>query len=136
MSKFVPPGLAVGGNVKDSGMVASGRIPVGAIAGMPGITGTGPTPAARKLCSRLGLTPVDFGIIELKDAFASQGIAKDAAHVNRKGGAIADGHPLGMGSARITGTAAIELSLSGERRALATNGIGFGEGVAASLERV
>jgi acetyl-CoA acyltransferase len=64
------------------------------------------------------------------------GIADDAAHVNRNGGAIALGHPLGMSGVRITGTAALELSLMGQRRALATMCIGVGQGIAIALERV
>ena len=77
-------------------------------------------------------------------AFASQGIAvlrelgiaEDGAHVNPNGGAIALGHPLGMSGARIAGTAALELSLTGGKRALATMCIGVGQGIAIALERV
>ncbi len=130
---------------KRHGLTPIARILGGATAGVPPrIMGIGPAPATRKLCARLGLTPADFGIVELNEAFASQGIAvlrelgiaEDAAHVNRNGGAIALGHPLGMSGARITGTAAIELSLSSERRALATMCIGVGQGIAVALERV
>ncbi|MBE0582064.1 3-oxoadipyl-CoA thiolase [Devosia sp.] len=130
---------------KRHGLTPIARILGGATAGVPPrIMGIGPAPATRKLCARLGLTPADFGIVELNEAFASQGIAvlrelgiaEDAAHVNRNGGAIALGHPLGMSGARITGTAAMELSLSGERRALATMCIGVGQGIAVALERV
>lgn len=130
---------------KRHGLTPIARILGGATAGVPPrIMGIGPAPATRKLCARLGLTPADFGIVELNEAFASQGIAvlrelgiaEDAAHVNRNGGAIALGHPLGMSGARITGTAAMELSLSSERRALATMCIGVGQGIAVGLERV
>ena len=121
------------------------RILGGATAGVPPrIMGMGPAPATRKLCERLGLSPSDFGIVELNEAFASQaiavlrelGIAEDAAHVNRNGGAIALGHPLGMSGARIAGTAALSLSLSGEKLALATMCIGVGQGIAIALERM
>lgn len=106
--------------------------------------GMGPAPATKKLCARLELTPQDFDVIELNEAFASQGIAvlrelgiaEDAPHVNPNGGAIAFGHPLGMSGARITGTAALELLLSGKRRALATMCIGVGQGISIALERV
>ena len=102
----------------------------------------GPVPATLKLCSRLGLAPADFDVIELNEAFASQGIAvlrqlgiDDAAdHVNINGGAIALGHPLGMSGARITGTAALEARDCGARRALATMCIGVGQGIAIALE--
>jgi 3-oxoadipyl-CoA thiolase len=131
--------------MKKHGLVPIARILGGATAGVPPrIMGMGPAPATQKLCARLGLTPADFDVIELNEAFASQGIAvlrelgiaEDAAHVNPNGGAIALGHPLGMSGARITGTAALELSLSGKRRALATMCVGVGQGIAVALERV
>ncbi|HTO29190.1 MAG TPA: 3-oxoadipyl-CoA thiolase [Devosia sp.] len=127
------------------GLTPIARILGGATAGVPPrIMGMGPAPATEKLCARLGLSPADFDIVELNEAFASQGIAvlrqlgiaEDAAHVNPNGGAIALGHPLGMSGARIAGTAALELALSGKRRALATMCIGVGQGIAIALERV
>lgn len=130
---------------KTHGLTPIARILGGAAAGVPPrIMGMGPAPATKKLCARLGLTPADFDVIELNEAFASQGIAvlrelgvaEDAAFVNPNGGAIALGHPLGMSGARITGTAALELSLSGKRRAVATMCIGVGQGIAIALERV
>ncbi|HWV21982.1 MAG TPA: 3-oxoadipyl-CoA thiolase [Devosia sp.] len=130
---------------KKYGLTPIARILGGATAGVPPrIMGMGPAPATRKLCARLGLSPADFGVIELNEAFASQGIAvlrdlglaEDAPQVNRNGGAIALGHPLGMSGARITGTAALELSITGERYALATMCIGVGQGIAVGLERV
>ncbi|MHA6688086.1 3-oxoadipyl-CoA thiolase [Mesorhizobium sp. A556] len=108
----------------------------------PRIMGMGPAPATQKLCIRLGVKPSDFDVIELNEAFASQGIAvlrelgiaEDAGHVNPNGGAIALGHPLGMSGARIAGTAALELKERGGRRALATMCIGVGQGIAIALE--
>ncbi|MCJ9725274.1 3-oxoadipyl-CoA thiolase, partial [Agrobacterium sp. BETTINA12B] len=64
------------------------------------------------------------------------GIAGDDARVNRNGGAIALGHPLGMSGARITGTAALELKQIGGRYSLSTMCIGVGQGIAIALERV
>ncbi len=121
------------------------RILGGATAGVPPrVMGVGPIAATQKLCARLGITPEDFGIVELNEAFASQGLAtlralgipEDAEFVNPNGGAIALGHPLGMSGARITGTAALELGVRGARRALATMCIGVGQGIAIGLERV
>ena len=121
------------------------RILGGASAGVvPRIMGIGPDPATRRLCERLGLRPTDFDVVELNEAFASQGIAvlrqlgipEDAGHVNPNGGAIALGHPLGMSGARLAGTAALELKLSGRRRALATMCVGVGQGIAVALEGV
>jgi acetyl-CoA acyltransferase len=56
--------------------------------------------------------------------------------VNPNGGAIALGHPLGMSGARIAGTAALELALTGERLTLATMCVGVGQGISIALERV
>ena len=131
--------------VKKYGLTPIARILSGAMAGVPPrIMGIGPVAATQRLCARLGLKPSDFDVIELNEAFASQGlatlrelaIADDAAQVNPNGGAIALGHPLGMSGARITGTAALELQLSGGRRSLSTMCIGVGQGIAVALERV
>ena len=127
------------------GLTPIARILGGATAGVPPrIMGMGPAPASKKLFDRLGLTQDEFDVIELNEAFASQGIAvlrdlgiaEDDMRVNPNGGAIALGHPLGMSGARITGSAALELSLTGKRRALATMCIGVGQGIAIALERV
>jgi acetyl-CoA acyltransferase len=131
--------------VKTHGLTPIARILGGASAGVPPrIMGIGPAPATERLCARLGLKPSDFAVIELNEAFASQGIAtlrqlgipEDAEHVNPNGGAIALGHPLGMSGARIAGTAALELKARGGRYALATMCIGVGQGIAIAMERV
>lgn len=130
---------------KRHGLTPIARILGGATAGVPPrLMGIGPAPASEKLCNRLGLQLADFDVIELNEAFAAQGlavlrrldIADDDPRVNPNGGAIALGHPLGMSGARITGTAAVELSLSGGKLALATMCIGVGQGIAIALERV
>lgn len=130
---------------KKYGLTPIARIVGGAAAGVPPrIMGIGPAPATQKLCTRLGMTPKDFQIVELNEAFASQGIAvlrelgisEDAEHVNPNGGAIALGHPLGMSGARIAGTAALELSMRGADHALATMCIGVGQGIAIALAQV
>jgi acetyl-CoA acyltransferase len=127
------------------GLTPIARVLGGATAGLaPRIMGFGPAISTRRLCERLGLSPADFDVIELNEAFASQGlatlrdlgIADDDVRVNAHGGAIALGHPLGMSGARITGSAALELSLTGKRRALATMCIGVGQGISIALERV
>jgi acetyl-CoA acyltransferase len=131
--------------VKKYGLTPIARFVGGAVAGVePRIMGIGPAPATQKLCARLGIKPSDFDVIELNEAFASQGIAvlrelgiaEDAPHVNPNGGAIALGHPLGMSGARISGSAALELKERGGKLALATMCIGVGQGIAVVLERV
>ncbi len=130
---------------KKYGLTPIARILGGAAAGVaPRIMGIGPVPASRKLMARLGMRQEQFDVIELNEAFASQGlavlrelgIADDDARVNRNGGAIALGHPLGMSGARITGTAALELKETGGRYSLSTMCIGVGQGIAIALERV
>ncbi|WP_334176981.1 3-oxoadipyl-CoA thiolase [Pseudoxanthobacter sp.] len=137
--------LASEAGARRHGLTPVARVLGGAAAGVPPrIMGIGPAPAARRLMARLGLTVAGFDVIELNEAFASQalatlrdlGLADDDARVNPNGGAIALGHPLGMSGARITGTAALELSLGGGRRALCAMCIGVGQGIAVALERV
>ncbi|GAC1042900.1 3-oxoadipyl-CoA thiolase [Rhizobium sp. No.120] len=127
------------------GLTPIARILGGAAAGVaPRIMGIGPVPASRKLMARLNMRQEQFDVIELNEAFASQGlavlrelgVADDDARVNRNGGAIALGHPLGMSGARITGTAALELKETGGRYSLSTMCIGVGQGIAIALERV
>ena len=131
--------------VKRYGLTPIVRVLGGATAGVPPrIMGMGPAPASKKLCERLGMKPSDFDVVELNEAFASQGIAVlrelglpvDGEHINPNGGAIAIGHPLGASGARITGTAALELAATGKRLALATMCIGVGQGIAVAMERV
>jgi acetyl-CoA acyltransferase len=127
------------------GLTPIARILGGAAAAVPPrVMGVGPIPASRKLMARLGMTAEQFDVIELNEAFASQGlavlralgVADDDARVNRNGGAIALGHPLGMSGARITGTAALELLETGGKYSLSTMCIGVGQGIAIALERV
>ena len=121
------------------------RIVGGASAGVaPRIMGYGPVPAIRKLLDQNGLTMKDIALFELNEAFAAQvlacmrglRIADDDPRVNPNGGAIALGHPLGMSGARITGSAALELSLGTGRRAVVSMCVGVGQGVALLLDRV
>ena len=131
--------------VKAHGLVPRARILGMASAAVPPrIMGIGPVPSTKKLMERLGLKISDFDLIELNEAFASQGIAvlrqlgvpEDAEHVNPHGGAIALGHPLGMSGARLALTAAHGLEKRGGKRALATMCVGVGQGVSLAMERV
>jgi 3-oxoadipyl-CoA thiolase len=110
----------------------------------PRVMGIGPVPSTRKLMEKLGLKIGDFDLIELNEAFASQGLAclrqlgvpDDAEHVNPHGGAIALGHPLGMSGARLALTAVHGLERRGGKLALATMCVGVGQGVSLALGRV
>lgn len=137
--------LASAEAVKQHGLTARARVLGMASAGVaPRVMGIGPVPAVRKLVERLGLAVTDFDVIELNEAFASQGlavlrelgIADDAAQVNPNGGAIALGHPLGMSGARLVLTALHQLEKTGGRKGLATMCVGVGQGLALAIERI
>ncbi|WP_227445362.1 3-oxoadipyl-CoA thiolase [Cognatishimia sp. F0-27] len=127
------------------GLTPMARVVGSASAGvMPRVMGIGPVPATQKLLDRTGLSMDDMDVIELNEAFASQGlatlralgVADDDPRVNPNGGAIALGHPLGMTGARLVLTAAHELQDRGGRYALCTQCVGVGQGAALILERV
>jgi acetyl-CoA acyltransferase len=129
---------------------AHGLTPMARVVGMssagvaPRIMGIGPAPASQKLLERTGLTIDQMDMIELNEAFASQGlatlrqlgVADDDPRVNPHGGAIAMGHPLGMSGARLVLTAAHHLKRTGGRYALCTMCVGVGQGTALIIERV
>jgi acetyl-CoA acyltransferase len=113
-----------------------------AVAGVPpGIMGTGPVPAVRKLLGKAGLKVDEIDLYELNEAFASQalycmrelGLPEDRVNVN--GGAIALGHPLGSTGARQIATALHELERRKGRYAVITMCVGGGMGAAGLIER-
>ncbi|EDQ06455.1 Beta-ketoadipyl-CoA thiolase [Sulfitobacter indolifex] len=135
--------LASEAGVKDHGLTPIARVVAMSAAGVePRVMGIGPIPAVRKVLDRAGLTIEQMDVIELNEAFASQGlatlralgVADDAPHVNANGGAIAIGHPLGMSGARLVMTAALQLKRTGGKYALCTMCVGVGQGVALILE--
>ena len=130
---------------KANGLTPKARIVAMATAGLePRIMGFGPAPAARKVLDKAGLTLDQMDVIELNEAFASQGLAvmrdlglpDDAPQVNPNGGAISLGHPLGASGARLVTTAMYQLHRTGGRYALCTMCIGVGQGIALIIERV
>ncbi|OOV87553.1 3-oxoadipyl-CoA thiolase [Oceanospirillum linum] len=127
------------------GLTPKARVVAMATAGLePRIMGFGPAPASRKVLEKAGLTLDQMDVIELNEAFASQGLAvmrdlglpDDAEHVNPNGGAISLGHPLGASGARLVTTAMYQLHRTGGRYALCTMCIGVGQGIALIIERV
>ncbi|QDL55683.1 3-oxoadipyl-CoA thiolase [Rhodoferax aquaticus] len=154
----VTPGNASGVNdgaaavllASEAAAMRHGLIPRARVVGMatagvePRIMGIGPAPATAKVLTQTGLRLENMDVIELNEAFAAQGLAvmrmlglqdKDP-RVNRWGGAIALGHPLGASGARLVTTAIQQLHTSGGRYALCTMCIGVGQGIALVLERV
>ena len=137
--------LASEDGARRHGLTPRARVVAMATAGVPPrIMGIGPAPAVQKLLAKTGLSIGDIDIIELNEAFASQGIAvlrqlglaDDSQHVNPHGGAIALGHPLGMSGARLALTAVNAMETLGTKRAIATMCIGVGQGIAMLIERV
>lgn len=108
----------------------------------PEIMGMGPVPATRNVLKRTGWDLDDVGAIELNEAFATQSLAcirelgLDMEKVNRWGGAIALGHPLGSSGARITITLLNRMEQEDTERGIATMCVGVGQGTAIAIERV
>jgi acetyl-CoA acyltransferase len=100
--------------------------------------------ACDRALGRAGITWDDVGVIEVNEAFASvalqflhdAGVEERAEDVNPNGGGISLGHPLGATGARITATLLGELDRRGERYGVATMCIGFGQAIAAVIERL
>jgi acetyl-CoA C-acetyltransferase len=129
--------------VKSMNLKPIARVVAKAVAGVdPSVMGIGPVPATRKALQRAGLTMNDIGLIELNEAFASQGLAcmKDLEInpdiVNVNGGSIAIGHPLGASGSRISTTLLHEMQKRNVRYGLATMCVGVGQGVAIIYERL
>jgi acetyl-CoA acetyltransferase family protein len=137
--------LASAAAAERHGLTPRARVVGMATAGVaPRIMGIGPAPATLKVLAQTGLTLAQMDVIELNEAFASQGLAvlrqlglaDDDARVNPQGGAIALGHPLGASGARLVTTAVAQLHRTGGRYALCTMCIGVGQGIALIIERV
>jgi 3-oxoadipyl-CoA thiolase len=137
--------LATEAGARKHGLTPRARVVAMATMGVePRVMGIGPAPATQKLLAKTGFSLADIDLIELNEAFASQGLAvlrqlglpDDAEQVNINGGAIALGHPLGMSGARLALTAVNALETIGGKRAIATMCIGVGQGIAMLIERV
>jgi acetyl-CoA acyltransferase len=100
--------------------------------------------ACQAALTRAGLTWDDVSVIEVNEAFASVVLqfARDAGledrrqDINPNGGGISLGHPLGATGARMTATLVGELERRRARYGIATMCIGFGQALAAVVERV
>ena len=108
----------------------------------PEIMGIGPVPATLRVLERTGLALPDIDLIEINEAFAAQVIACerelkfDRDRVNRNGGGISLGHPIGMSGARILLSLAYQMRDQGASLGLATLCISGGQGLAVVLERI
>ncbi len=107
----------------------------------PDIMGVGPAHAIPKAVQKAGIAVGDVGVFEINEAFASQAVycvrelGIDTAKVNRNGGAIALGHPLGCTGAKLTASLLHEMQRTGARYGVVSMCIGGGMGAAAVFER-
>ncbi len=129
--------------VKKYGLKARARFVDGASAGLaPEIMGLGPVPATEKVLERSGWSIDDIGAVELNEAFATQSLASmrrlgiNPDIVNRDGGAIALGHPLGSSGSRLLVTLLGRMERENEDKGLATMCVGVGQGAATLVELV
>jgi acetyl-CoA acetyltransferase family protein len=162
---FIPEGVVTAGNssqivdgsaavlvaseakVSELGLEPRARfISFGVVGVDPHLMLHGNPEASAKALAKAGLTWDEIDVIEVNEAFASvvaQFVADtglqeryEAGDVNPNGGGISLGHPLGATGARITATLVSELERRDARYGLATMCIGFGQAIAAVIERV
>lgn len=114
----------------------------------PDYMGLGPLPAIDRALNQANLTLADIDVIELNEAFAAQslGVIHELSKVydisetdllnktNKRGGAIALGHPLGASGNRIVVTLLHIMKSEGHKYGLASLCIGGGMGVAIILK--
>jgi acetyl-CoA acyltransferase len=100
--------------------------------------------ACERALARAGLAWDDIAVVEVNEAFASvalqflrdTGLEERRLDVNPNGGGISLGHPLGATGARVTATLLGELERREARYGVATMCIGFGQAIAAVIERL
>jgi acetyl-CoA acyltransferase len=100
--------------------------------------------ACERALARAGLGWDDVAVIEVNEAFASvvlqfmrdAGLEERWGDLNPNGGGISLGHPLGATGARVTATLLGELERRGARYGVATTCVGFGQAIAAVVERL
>jgi acetyl-CoA acetyltransferase family protein len=100
--------------------------------------------ACERALARAGLGWDEIAVVEVNEAFASvtlqfmrdAGLEERWTDINPNGGGISLGHPLGATGARVTATLLGELERRGARYGVATMCIGFGQAIAAVVERL
>lgn len=140
------------------GLTPLGRLTHYAYSGCdPARMGIGPVIASARAMREGAPSPAEADVVELNEAFAAQVLAvlkafRDPAaaklagidhplgeiapeKLNRRGGSIALGHPVGATGSRLVLTALDQLHETGGKRALVTLCVGGGQGAAMWLER-
>ena len=102
----------------------------------------GPIPATEQALEQAEMEIEDNDLFEINEAFASVVAAWLTAtgpsweDTNVNGGAIAHGHPLGATGSMLLTKLAHNLERTGQDYGLVTMCIGFGQGIATTIERV
>eukprot|EP00160_Parvularia_atlantis_P004187 Unigene1351_Nuclearia_a/m.4294 Unigene1351_Nuclearia_a/g.4294 ORF Unigene1351_Nuclearia_a/g.4294 Unigene1351_Nuclearia_a/m.4294 type:complete len:395 (-) Unigene1351_Nuclearia_a:47-1231(-) len=129
--------------VKKYGLKPLARIVSYHYAGVdPSIMGIGPCPAVQGALKKASLSLDKMDLLEVNEAFAPQVIAVarelkiDVERLNKNGGAISLGHPLGASGARITSHLTHDLIRTKGKYAVGSACIGGGQGIAIVLENV
>ena len=129
--------------MKSLGLDPVARMMSYSVAGVdPRIMGIGPKEAVPKALKQAGLSLQDIDLIELNEAFAAQvlpschDLGLDLDRVNVHGGAIALGHPFGMGGARLTTTLLNGLIARDVNVGLVTMCAAGGQGMSMIVERI
>lgn len=124
------------------GLVSRARVVASAVVGCdPGLMGLGPVEAIRGVCGRAGWSLDEVEAIEINEAFAVQTLGcahllgVDPERLNRRGGAIALGHPIGASGARVLTTLLYLMEDEDLHRGIASLCIGGGMGIAMAVER-
>ncbi len=113
-----------------------------AVGSDPTLQLTGVIPATREALRRTGLTLKEIDWIEINEAFATvvlawaRDLSADLEKVNRWGGAIAHGHPLGATGAGLFAKMLAGLEATGGAIGLQTMCIGHGMATATIIERI
>jgi acetyl-CoA C-acetyltransferase len=125
------------------GLKPRARIVQGVVAGSdPYYLLDGPVDATTLLLKKTGMTMDDIDIVEINEAFASVVLSwqrvfdADMDKVNRRGGAIALGHPVGSTGARLIGEALVNLEQQDKTTALITMCCGAANGTGTIIERL
>jgi acetyl-CoA acetyltransferase family protein len=127
------------------GLTPRGRFVSFGLAGVdPRLMLHGNPQASERALAKAGLGWDDVAVVEVNEAFASvalqflhdAGLEERLGDVNPNGGGISLGHPLGATGARMTATLLNELERRDARYGVATMCIGFGQAIAAVIERL
>lgn len=129
--------------VNQLGLKPIARLVNCAVAGVnPRIMGIGPVEAVPKVLKQSGMSLNDIDLVELNEAFASQGLAVmrelnlNPDIVNINGGAIALGHPLGCTGAKLTIQITHDMKRLNKKYGIVTACVGGGQGIAGIIENI